>query len=201
MLRTPPLLRGEHKRKIWFCFYLMERIIRNSMRIGKSGLIFTIVGMFLKTDIPPADDAAEGVKATYRTRTASAKMLLRKHKSAFVRKIIRTLSEDTPLEMFEMLQLNFFQHDTNEKTQVRTSLNMCRQGPEQDITEFIGNINDYYAQLTDMGAEVDDTDKRITLCSRMNGRFRELAKMFTTQKPDVTYQELCTNLLLADRNH
>ena len=35
----------------------------------------------------------------------------------------------------------------------------------------------------------------------MNGRFRELAKMFTTQKTDITYQELCANLLLADRNH
>ena len=49
-----------------------------------------------------------------------------------------------------MLQLNFFQNDTKEKTQVRTSLNMCHQGPEQDITEFIGTMNGYYAQLNDM---------------------------------------------------
>ena len=51
----------------------------------------------------PADDATEGVKATHRTRTASAKMLLRKHMSASIRKTIRMSLKDTPSEMFEML--------------------------------------------------------------------------------------------------
>ena len=73
-------------------------------------------GAVFENGYTPADDATEGVKATCRTRTASAEMLLRKHMSASVRKIIRTSSEDTPSEMFEMLQLNFFQNDTNEKT-------------------------------------------------------------------------------------
>ena len=171
------------------------------MRIGKSGLIFTKVGLFLKTDLTPLQMMRLKELKQHTGHERQVQKCYCENLSASARKAIRTSSEDTPSEMFEMLQLNFFQNDTNKKTQVRTSLNMCRQGPEQDITEFIGTMNGYYAQLNDMGAEVDDTDKRITLCSQMNGRFRELAKMFTTQNPDITYQEFCANLLLADRNH
>ena len=113
MLRTPPLLRGEHKRKIWFRFYLMERIIRNSMRIGKSGLIFTIVGMFLKIDIPLQ---MKELKQHTGYERQVQKCFCKKNMSASVRKIIRTSLEDSTSEMFDILQLHFFQNDTHEKT-------------------------------------------------------------------------------------
>ena len=52
-----------------------------------------------------------------------------------------------------------------------------------------------------MKAEVPNEDKHVTLCSQMNVRFKELAKAFTTRTPDITYQQLCADLLLGDRNN
>ena len=69
------------------------------------------------------------------------------------------------------------------------------------ITDFIGKMNGYYAQLKDMNAELPNEDKRVTLCSQMNVRFRELAKVFTACTLDIIYQQLCADLLLGDQNN
>ena len=78
----PPLLQGEHSRKIWFHFYLMDKEFNENWQ---EWIDFYDCGdVFENGYTPSADDATEGVKATHRTRTASAKMLLRKHMSASV---------------------------------------------------------------------------------------------------------------------
>ena len=51
-------------------------------------------------------------------------------------------------------------------------------------------MNGYNAQLKDKNTEVPNEDKHVTLCSQMNVR-----------TPDITYQQLCADLPLGDRNN
>ena len=44
---------------------------------------------------------------------------------------------------------------------IRMELNLCRQGPEDELTDFLGKMDANYARLKDLGAEVRDRDKRV----------------------------------------
>ena len=101
--------------------------------------------------------------------------------------------------MFEMLQLNFFQNDTNKKAQVRTSLNIYRQGPEQEITECIGTM------ITMLSSK--KWKQKWTLRTKDNFmltiecEIQGAGKKVYNSTTGHTYQEFCANLLLADNNH
>ena len=89
--------------------------------------------------------------------------------------------------MFQMLKLKFFQNNTNEKMTVRTNINLCQQGPEQDLTEYFRLMDSNFAQYNDMGAEVPEEDTRFIVTTQLNARFWDLAKGFTTRTPDLEY--------------
>ena len=103
--------------------------------------------------------------------------------------------------MFAKLRQNFFQEDTKTISTIRMELNLCHQGPEDELTDFLGKMDANNAQMKDLGAEVRDRDKRVALTTQMNALFRELAKHHTTRSPDIEYHQLCADLLMGERNN
>ena len=80
-------------------------------------------------------------------------------------------------------------------------LNLCCQGPEIELTDFLGKLDANYACLKNLGAEVLDRDKRVALTTQMNASFRELAKHHTTRTPDIGSHQFCADLLLGEINN
>ena len=70
------------------------------------------------------------------------------------------------------------QGHTNTISTICMELNLCRQGPEDKLTIFLGKMDDRYAhfQLKDLEAEVRDRDKRVELTTQMNASLKELVK-------------------------
>ena len=82
------------------------------------------------------EDATDQITRTHQGWTASAVMLFRKCMTPSVKKIISESSTDFPREMFAKLRHKFLQEDTNSISTIRTELNLCRQGPEDELTDF-----------------------------------------------------------------
>ena len=122
-------------------------------------------------------------------------MLFRKcmtHSVKF-RKIITESSADSPRAMFAKLRHKFLQEDTNTISTIRMELNLCRQGPEDELADFLGKMDANYARLKDLGTEARDRDTRVALTTQMNASLRELAKHHTTRSPGTKYHQLCAD--------
>ena len=103
--------------------------------------------------------------------------------------------------MFAKLRQIFLEEDTDTISTIRMELNLCHQGPEDKLTDFLGKMDANYACLKDLGVEVRDRDKRVVLTTQMNALFRDFLKHYTTRSPDIEYHQLCADLLMGKRNN
>ena len=65
--------------------------------------------------------------------------------------------------MFAKLRQNFLQEDTDTISTIRMELNLCRQGPEDKLTDFLWKMDANYAYLKDLGQKLGTEINRLHL--------------------------------------
>ena len=119
MLRTPPLLRGEHKRKIWFRFYLMERIIRNSWELARVGWFLRLWNVFENWYTPcRCCDCSKEKKQPQDMNGKCKNAILKTYACIYLENNQNIVRRHTFRNVWDAAAYNFFQNNTNVKTLV-----------------------------------------------------------------------------------
>ena len=98
----------------------------------------------------PDKDANNLIKQTHRRQAGST-----------VKQKITESSTDSIRAMFAQLTQKFMREDMHTIFTIQMELNLCHQGPEGELTDFLGKMDANYARLKDFGAEVLDGNKRV----------------------------------------